>query len=555
MKTGGVRSGARSRPATIAIIVPIVVICLAALSSCAKPDVHARFSESLARIDREIADGNGCAAAKSLVRLRKHATSSGNWLSIAKRERSLGDMRAAEKTLSEGLTRIPSSAELAAVMADTLILGGNVEKARDYASSLGSTAYAPLRSWLDITVTTRTDPFAVDGTSWKAAAEATGLPFFARNGVVACAMNGNLSLACETALANTLEMADEPLFRATLYYDAGFDERVLEMLSPEDPAITSFESLSLMADAAWSLGNSPVARALWFRIADSNSGTSSLALYDLAATAPDFADEKAGLETLLTVYPDFYPAVVRYVRNVPRTPDSPVFDAIESELDEAGFRSQDMERKLADRRVTRERARQVLDSALLYTKNAVNTRLLIEDVRLDWFTGGDSAKSTARVWNLLERYPNDRDLKAWAMWFFSAVGDVDTAIAINAGSDDGTGTFYEGLSRALAGDLDGAEDMFARCANDEANDWRALANIARIRERREDYPAAIESYSLAAGMADDAREASVLHYEAARLLAKQRSIARAVSILGYALELDPANYRADALLRSLEAAE
>jgi tetratricopeptide (TPR) repeat protein len=576
VRPGGIRPGASIRLSAHSVtphvalcavrsVILCTVLCAALFSSCAKKDTTVRFNESLSGIDRDIASGNSRKALKSLARLRKDAMSAGNWLSIAKRERSLGDLKAAGNTLSRGLSRIPSSAELSAVMADTLILAGRVDDARDYASSLAETPYAPIRAWIDITVATRTDPFAADGESWQAAAAATGLPFFARNGAVTSAMRGDIPRALETAMAaansaisgtfDSGEMPDDALFRATLCYDAGFPARVLELLPPDDPGITDIARLSLMADAAWSLGTVPVARSLWERVGRDSPSGSALARYDLAVTAPDFADEKATLESLLSDFPAYYPAVVRYVRNAPRTPDAPVFDAIETELASSGFRSQEMERKLRDRRVTRESARNTLDSALAYTQNAVDVRLLIEDIRLDWQTLGDSAKSASRVWNLLERYPDDAALRTWAMWFFSSTGDVRSAIALTRGSSEGPAAFYAGLERALAGDLDAAEGLFARCADDGTNDWRALANIARIKERRDDYPGAIDSYSLAAGLADDDREASELHYEAARLLAQQRSVERARSILGYALELDPSNYRADALLRSLEAAQ
>jgi tetratricopeptide (TPR) repeat protein len=107
----------------------------------------------------------------------------------------------------------------------------------------------------------------------------------------------------------------------------------------------------------------------------------------------------------------------------------------------------------------------------------------------------------------------------------------------------------------MAGDLVGAGELFGQCANSKVNDWCALANLARISERLNDFPDAIEKYSMAAGMASDVRIASELHYEAARLLSEQHSFARARSILEYALDLDGSNYKADALLRHLEASE
>jgi hypothetical protein len=76
--------------------------------------------------------------------------------------------------------------------------------------------------------------------------------------------------------------------------------------------------------------------------------------------------------------------------------------------------------------------------------------------------------------------------------------------------------------------------------------------MAMIHLRQGDGPRAIEELSSAAGMAPDAGTASLLHLGIARILADMRLEDRAIDVLGYALEIDSGNYRARALLKSLE---
>ena len=125
---------------------------------------------------------------------------------------------------------------------------------------------------------------------------------------------------------------------------------------------------------------------------------------------------------------------------------------------------------------------------------------------------------------------------------------------MNKGSVDGEGLFYSALEEASLGDLSKAENLFSKVANDDRNAWRALADIARIKEKREDFQGAIDSYSMAAQLDSDPRTASSLHFEAASLLSSLHYTDQAITILRYSISLDPSNYRSAALLRELEGA-
>lgn len=560
------------------ILLAGIAVCAFASISCHKTDESRRFSDSLARIDVLTSTGDSVKALKNLSNLRKSATSVSQWLSIAKRERDLDAGSAALVTLAEGLHRIPSSAELAAVMADTLIRRGDYERAIDYASSLAGSPYEILVSYAEIKRSANADFSSIAPKSWLSAATATGLPVFRRNAAVAEAMKGNLSVACSVAVGpidvvgvadaadvvyapdvidtpDALFLSDEELFRSILFYDAGFDEKVLERGSSGDEWATGSEMLSLMADAAWNLKNTDLARAIWERNILSHPAETALSYYNLAVTENDPVREKMRLEDLFALFPAYYPAVVRFVRSVPENPPEPVFDSLETELEQSGFRTLEMQRRLDSSPVSREAARRVLRNAISRSESTPDIRFVVEDFRMDWYETPDTVKTRSAMWRLLEQYPDDPVLHSWSLWFFMSIRDLETSFSLNGGSTEGDGAFYTGLECALSGDLDRAEELLATVANSDGNAWCALADIGRIRERKNDPSGAAESFSVAAGLAPDARTASALHYEAARVLAGQHSVERAISILGYALDLYPGNYRADLLLRELEASK
>jgi tetratricopeptide (TPR) repeat protein len=203
-----------------------------------------------------------------------------------------------------------------------------------------------------------------------------------------------------------------------------------------------------------------------------------------------------------------------------------------------------------------EEARRVLDRAIEGSAKKKDIRLIIEKTRMDWLETTDSKKSAAAMWVLLEKYRDDPVLHSWAMWYFLSLGDASTALRLNKGATDPDGAYYSGLEKAFAGDLDRAEELFLSVANNDGNAWCALANVALIRERKNDFAGAAEKFTLAAKLSPDARRASRLQYEAARVLAQScHDVRGALDLLRYALQLDPSNYRAVSMLRNLEAAK
>lgn len=537
-------------------------LCIIILASCSRRDPLA-FAAALSRVDGYIASGESRKALASLSRVRDSASSASQWLSVAKRERSLGANDAAAETLKKALHRIPASPELAAVLTDTLVAAGRLDEAKRYAPSLAKTPYASVGAYAEISRASTTEPFAIDPRLWEAAYEASRASLFLRDAAVTYAMNGNLASACALlgyegtpspqALGSDLP-PDERLFRATVLYDAGFYEGVFGYLSLDTGGEAGTEGLALMADAAWKRGNEASAREIWHESTVRYPWVTPLPYYNLAATATDPDEERALLTSITGVFPTYYPAVVRFVRGVPARiePSKPEEnDPAAAELERRGFMSLEMEAAMLSRPVSEEEARAVIATAIESSASSPDIRFQIEDLRLSWRLNPDAVRSASAMWRLMERYPADAILLAYARWHFLSLGDSATAFALNASA--GADPFYEGLEAALCGDLSRAEERFGVVANNDRDAWRALANIGRIREKNGDYATAIERYSVAAGLSNDARMASALHFEAARLLAESHSEDRARSILGYALELDPSNYRAAILLRALEA--
>jgi tetratricopeptide (TPR) repeat protein len=434
----------------------------------------------------------------------------------------------------------------------------------------------------------------VDPRLYIASFTMTDYPLFIRDAAVVYAVDGKLAAACELMEKKAPDPGanpDERLFRATLCYDTGMFDRVFEYLPVYEKDGDSQEALALMGDTAWSQKNSVLSNSLWESSVIHYPDTSPIPYYNLAATANDTIDEKHLLEACLSRFSSYYPAVVRYVRSVPDAVERTERDPVEEMLEKAGFQTLEMEEKASRQPVGLKDARRVLaqavagtgtgaassdaategaadaaaasakvssakvSSATAASADAVSDiRFLIEDLRLTSREKPDIARTTAAIWILLEKYPDDPVLRLYACWYFLSIKDFATSFKLNKGSTEGEGIFYSALEAASLGDLVKAEDLFSTIANDDRNAWRALADIARIKEKTGDYQGAIDSYSMAAQLDPDTRSASVLHFEEARLLESSHYTDKAIAVLRYAVSLDPANYRASARLRELESA-
>jgi tetratricopeptide (TPR) repeat protein len=561
------------------------------LSSCSVSRADASFARKIEKIDALELAGKNASALRSLSHLRNRAGSATQWLSIARRERALGDYSASVKTLKVALASFPSNEALCAVMADSLIELGSYESAAVYAATLASEKFAPLKAYAEIKRSLAAASLP-SPECYVRAFDATGNALFRNNAAALYAGLGNYAAACalfpeevkpssdvtaqigdaqiedvQTAVEQYLEpLSPDLYFHALLCYDGLKYDSVLELLPEiDDPRLTR-EMSALLADCAWKTGDSVRSRAIWERLTAQYPDYSPIPYYDLALTSGDFADEYARLEQCLALFPSWYPAVARYARSVAwrdsdaraegagesNPTDEGDSDVAEQSLLDAGFMSLDMESGRRNSRISRDKAAAALERALTAGTSAPDVRLKIEAIRFSLGADRDILRSSAEMWKLLEAYDDNPVLYQYATWFFAATGNFDTAFSLNRANPGGANPFYSGLEAAMTGKMTEAIEEFDKVANNETDSWTALANVAKLAAKARDYNRAAETAALAASMAPDARVKSRLYGDQAEYLVALNRKDMAQKILAYALNLDPFNYRAAAYLRKLD---
>ncbi len=515
--------------------------------SCSCRSDSAAFARGLSSADEAIAGGDTKKALASLAALRKKAVGVSNWLSVAKRERSLGFPQAAIITLEKGLSVYRSNQLLAAVLADTCVEMGRYDEASLLRSELAGSAFFPLVAYADVLRTKATFPPDIDPAVWVSAFEASGEPSFLGNAATLYAVRGMNAEAL--ALANRRFVLDgsQGLFPALLSYDAGFAERVSAYLTRPDGDLNADE-LALVADAEFVLGNAGRARALWGTIIERYPAYSPIPWYNRAISETDWANEKIGLESCLARYPAYYPAVCRYARGV-SLPKEVEPGVIEEELRDAGFRTLEMEIADAGAPVDPDRAAKALERALAFSDDI---RFKIENLRFKQLANPDEGRTSGDMWKLLEKYPRDPVLVAYAQWYFASLRQYDATFGLGNGTAGSVHDFWAGMAAAMAGDLDRSAECFGSVASDESLAWCALANLAKVLERGADLSGAAENYATAIALAPDDRIRSSLSVESARISIRMGDSVRARQLLGYALDLDAGNYAARAMLKNLE---
>jgi len=530
------------------------------LPSCAREKPDAYYSK-LEAIDALLAEGNTREAGKKLLALRRYAHGASQWLGITKRERSAKLYPQAAETLTRALKKMPSNDSLAAVLVDTLLVMERTEDAMKYATSLISTPFSVLAAEAAIRdAISRERLDGIDPQILVRAFEGTGDAVFFRDAIVLLAVKGDLGAACDLVLSERVQGMDaqlEPgvrLMGALVCYDAGLLDQALAFLDGSPDQLTPTEIL-LAGDTAWRMKDVDRASLCWNAAMGLYPVASPLPYYNLSLVSDDKETSSTLLGSCLDLFPGYYPAVVFYVRQVPAQGAEAPVDEVTEALGKTGFKSMEMERRERRDIFEVERARGLLANSIAEGKDSPDARLLIESVRFENRSKPDAVRSRAEMWRLLERNPSDRTLREYAVWFFTDIKEYSTAFAINSDLPGGGLSFYRGLSAAMEGRLEEALEFFSMGAGDGGAAWASQANIGMIHLRQGDGSSAIEELSSAAGMAPDTGTASLLHFRIARILADTRFEDRAIDVLGYALELDPGNYQARALLRALESAK
>lgn len=545
--------GESARINRILIALELCPLCFFLFFSCTPNDRLETFSRALLQVDVLSANGKEKQALKKLASLRTEASGARQWMSIAKRERSMGYYPQAAITIRKALKQTPANLELTALLVDTLLDDNQVADACVFSPILIDSTFAPISAYAELIRASEADPLKIDPLYWNKAFEATGNPKYSRNAALMHAMSGNYSAASAAVISDD-KIPNNAYFRALLAYDGGFYERVFYYLDTIDLASKTYVELSLMADSALRMGDIAASRLYWEECVTRGATVSPFPTFNLASTASSVLEMKGYLESCLRFFPAYYPAVVKFVRNV--LPDNGAItqNAIRDELEQKGFISLDMHDAQRNAPIDREAAKNVLDKALSMPESAKDSRFLIEQFRFTQLSPADSVRSSSEMWKLLEKMPADPVLQSYAVWYFASIGNFDAAFALNNGMKSNAIPFYIAFEAVMKGDIETSEKSFRLVADNERDSWAALANIAQLHGKANNYEAAYDEFSLAAELSPDTTIKSELIFESAKILILMRFTDKAMKVLGYACELDPSNYPANMLLRELEAA-
>lgn len=524
----------------VSVISLACVLCV----SCGKKDSAVQFSTILVQADTYIQQGNIKNAQKSLKILQKYAISSTQWLSTAKRYRTLQDFSGAVRVLKKALVSIPANETVTALLVDTLLLQGETFEAASYSEYLLGTRYASLATYAILEKNNFEGLSVTLAPFWKVAGEETGLSVFITNAILSFVLDSRYQEAVSLfgpGVSSTVSI--DPYLESLIQYDIGHYTKV--------QAGTNRESILLAADASWIQGDRAAAISLWQSVLQEFQTDNPEVLYNLAVAFEFGLNERKYLESCLFSHPDFYPAVVRYVRQA-RPPDSEMrLDTLEELLHSRGLVSQLMAEKLSGLPVSLSQARSVLDAAVAVEPH--DPKIDMEILRFEQLKGKDRNRHVSELWTLLEKFPENKDIRSWVAWNFALLNETDQFFSVLSLDPEEWHPFYKGIKESVKGNLESAEKFFQECASSGEMSFSALANIAQIYQKQHKYSKAMEYFSLAASMAPSDSVASHLHFRVAKILASQNSNEPAASILGFAIQLDPYNYMASQLLAEIEA--
>ncbi len=545
-----------SSPGRLQSGIMFVLFCLLVmvhLLSCNATSRQDAFLSRLDRIDAQIHSGEDQDALKQLVRLRKKASSARQWLSLAKRERQLSAHEQAVDTLADALIGLPANETLAAVMTDTLIILGRYEEAVDYARSLLSSPYMSVAARAGMERLVAAGPeVPLDPAFFSAAYRVSDNSGYLAIAAVLHAQRGEYPEACTFILAD--QDSEYRYLAALLCYDAGYYEKVRSLYPGQtDTGMYTAEELLLLSDSQYRLGSVDEARTIWLHVLSEYPRFSPIPYFNCARTSSPPGSETHLLSDCLDIFPSFFPAVALYTNAVRTAPELLPEDPVTGALRTAGFSSTIMDAHSRVEHPDPEEASRKLSRALSDPSGANDPRLHIERIRLTPYLNERTERTEAMVWNLLEQFPDSGIAYDYALWYFLSSGAYDTAFSLNTAHPEGPQSLYSAFESALLGEADRAVGYFMEMANDENLAWLGLANAALIHCRKGDKETALDELILASSMVPDRKTESRIQYRIAVILESMRLVDRAESVLGYALDLDPENHLARAMLKNIRA--
>ena len=546
----------------------IIFLCIESLFfSCKRQENSSKFFSGLKTVDALILRSDNTKALTSLIALGDSATDSKQVLSVAKRMLSINATPETIKFLQTAVSRFSDSPEVVALLIATLIDSGRLESVAEYAPLVKNTVYAALVAEAVATRGNKAeDLISVDPYCWEQAYRLTYKQAFLKMGALSFCKDGKISQAeFLRESIPTSEMLQDPFFWACISFDLGHFDFIFRnlnnaVLNAENVGIFDKDSLEvnkasrhllLAADAAYGTGDIDVARSYWQTCADLPLSM-PIALYNLALTSETEEEKVRTFIECIEKYPNYYPAISSYIRQYLVLRDSEVPDEVTKYLAERGFYSMKMEDIYLGLPNMVYSPEALLHSALDSEEH--DPRIAIEYFRYKHYKDIDFKAGIADMWNLLERYPDNMDVRIYAKWYFSHCRDFNACFSVGKTGNEALDAFYLGLEKAVRGSTD--DDIitsFTKASKTPEYRVYATANVAYIYYQQGIKDKAIETLSTATSLTDDPIIKSRLQYQLALMLSQIKSYNRAISVLGYAIELDPQNYPAQVLIEKLRA--
>ncbi len=537
-------------------ILLILICCSAVLCtvSCGRLTSADNFMSALERIDSRILDGSTDKALADLVRMRKNASSAGQWLSLVKRERSLHAYEQSIETLRAALQQLPANETIAAVMCDSLLYLDRFSDALEYASPLVRSPYSAVAARAGVEILVHYGLDAVpDPVYLTTAYRISSKSDFIKYAAVLHARRGEYVQACDVLLRT--ESSRYRYLTALLCFDAGFHEKVYSLyqsLHTEQRIMPA--ELALVADSCYKTGMVEEARSYWEQMIREHPEYSPVPYFNRAISGNDPDENLHDVISCLALFPTYLPALSLYSHAVRHAPEGVPDDPVTQNLAEHGLVSTLMEERKQKPGLDAELANDFVSRALSDPSGRNDPRLHIERIRLlPYRSPVYQERMDAQIWNLLEQFPDSDTAYDYALWYFFSSGSYDTAFSLNKARPGGAAPLYEAFEAALQGKTEAATKYFMEMANDSASAWLGLANAAVVHDRAGERMQSIDELVIAASMAPDSKIESSIQYRIAVILDSIRSYDRAESVLGYALELDPDNHRARSLLKRIQA--
>ena len=551
----------------------LISLCLICLTGCKKQSATFSFATSMDTVDSMIALGQMKEANDLLKDASSVASEPNEWFAIYKRYIRTGNSKEAGKLMKKAYKKCPGNAEIAAVYAHHLIQENNFADAYKVAIRLENTPYGSILSELRLKQAKAENNYLKREfvQTFCDAAYATGNDRYLRNAAVIEAYNGFI----QNALAlhpNGETYNEDKLFWALISYDAGnFAQTYIDLATMEPSA----EVMMLKADAALYLDEQRSAFEFWKDALKYDPGISPVPYYNLAhyAELNDMQAERGEFLILLMKYfPNYVPGIAAYGNYAYDITHREPEDAITSAVRRAGFKSLSMEQRDTAPVVPVEDALARMEAIIAKTGDAAIT---VERAKLLWKNTEKSPDDKlVDVWFLLEKYPENENLKFYAVWLLCKLKRYDEAQTMF--SKFLMNKYGSSNLKDIAGSLSALECEYAaylsaiNVPNEQTPDYKlavklydnlvvqnttsvpVLMNYALIRYSEAHLQEAFDLYNKALRLTSDETMKAEIQYRMGCVYASQKDMKNALMCLSYCLQLNPGHAKARLLYKRLE---